>query len=177
MPGFDGNVLEYWPSKQQRGRIRPAAFCSPYLRDDQRDGDRDLVDHCYRENCRRRSHGGAAALIDSAVASSAKCQTNAIEIGVFCQKRRNRTAKNGPLFPCCVPESFRPADAGHTSHSNSNYCLLKPVGRRSRLLLLAVSEHVHTGVYWHFPRRQRGRTVTGADTRSPYWQPCEVAMW
>ena len=99
-------VFEHWPSKQQRGRIRPAAFRSPYLRDDQRDGDRDLVDHCYRETCRRRSQGGAAALIDSAVASSAKCQTNAIEIGDFCLKRRNRPAEIAPLFSWCDTQGF-----------------------------------------------------------------------
>ena len=69
--GIDGGIFWHWPSEQLRGLIRPAAFSSPYLRNEQHADDPDLVDRCYREigSCRHR--GGATAMIESAMVSSA----------------------------------------------------------------------------------------------------------
>ena len=65
-PGSTGicrAIFEHWPSEQLQGPIRPAAFRSPYLRDDQHQDGRDLFKRWYQDICSHKSRGCAAAII------------------------------------------------------------------------------------------------------------------
>ena len=109
-PGSTGicrAIFEHWPSEQLQGPIRPAAFRSSYLRDDQHQDGRDLFNRCMvprnlQPQIPRLRRGG----YQLSGGELRHLPMHAIEFGVVCQKRRNRPAKNGGKISSCVRLAF-----------------------------------------------------------------------